>query len=713
MKQSDKKITYEFEHNYVFEKIKNKIKEIEKNSGTTFKDLRKSDKIISEIIYNLESWLNDDIPKLYKKKIIDTINNECWNELIEAFYQKITFGTNGIRGKMIISENTKNTKNKLNSFHKNGFNSNILRGPNTINEITLLKYFTGIVTYMKKNNMNTIVVGFDNRVSSKMFAELSIEVFIANKIKVYFFEEILPMPELSFSVPFLNADLGIEITASHNEKNYNGFKIIMQNGSSPSKNEKDQIKDEIFGNKNKKITTITMKDVKRFDIKNKKSNKLFIISYKKSLKNMLSRQIIEEKYLQKIIRQIIQPNIINNNIDKLHIAYCSFNGTGINIIPKLFNKLKIKNWKNISSLSQIDPLFSKFNYNQILDPGDQSNTKLIISELLKEYGVETTAKLDLIMCNDPDSDRLSIIIKTENNSSNYKDWRLLTGDEMWIILLWYRLKHWSKKSLFLKNKEKMFITKSFVTTDSLKSITKNNGIDCYDSEVGFSEQSQKVVNCWEKNKINLGMFEESNGFSISGGKNDNSYGIYKHILEKDGILSTALIIEVYAYAKSLNLTMYDLLKKIYLETDLNFYINQKKDFSQKKQFDGLSGDLEKRKIIIEIEKFVKIVNLSKKKKYYFNNIPITSTKIFKTGKYDDKYWKNFPDEGIRFYLNNSKTDHVTIRSAGTEPKIRIFVQYKIKRITKNNFDKIKEIQIVKNIISDVENILKTMLLKNS
>jgi phosphoglucomutase len=670
--------------------------------------------IINEIaentVFNLEKWFNDVMPEKYKKIVFDTIEQKNWYEIINAFYQELNFGTSGMRGKLTGSLQKTDSEKDLHLLQKKKSDSTILRGPNLFNEITLIKNINGLINYMKINNLCKIVIGYDSRVQSKYFAELVTHIFLKSNFSVFLFDNVVPLPELSFAVTSLNADMGIEITASHNDKRYNGYKLITTTGSPPSIKIRNKISTEIFKN---------LQNVE-FDILNANNNLLSV-----NLEHLVylgGEQIItkttkssfinfHKKYLEQLQNMIFQSDLITEYASSIKIGYSPIHGTGYNLASKLLSKLGFVEIKYISQTTNPNPFFPSFDVTQMLDPSDNSTAKIIVKEFVNQYGIHEFKNLDFLCFTDPDADRLGIIVNVPKDEEFiYGTWKLLKPNDVWTLFLWYMLEIISKSNLsFSLNLSKMFVVKNFVTTDALTYLSQKYGIDCKDCKVGFSDLTTIVQKFWEEGKINIGMFEESCGFGMAG--NPTYPELKSHILEKDGILTLALLVEIVAYAKSVNTTILQLLDNIYLDPKVGFFATFRTELPENGIYEGIKGELHQQRIL----KFVEELYDKAEKKSETDNplkiagLPILNTKKYSTGRYDEKYWKNFPDEGIRFFLN-SKDNHITIRSSGTEPKIRIFVQYKVTEITTQNLleKKIHGENLVKKIAEEIKLLLTTI-----
>ena len=710
IKMSNQKLTPLIE----FKNLKNHIQKnilvlVEKEFINNFSNIdeersKKIHKIVEKIMDNLKNWMNDEIPEKYKKYVITSIKKEKWTDVIEAFKEELTFGTSGIRGKLVVSLNENECYRDLKSLNNSGFNSEILRGTNSINEITIMKNIFGLIKYMQNEKYSKVVIGYDSRVCSHLFSRLITDMFLQNNFFVILFDESNSLPELSFAVTHFNADIGIEITASHNDKRYNGYKIITKLGSPPPTNLREKITKEIFNNSKNipyNILNIFEKDIKNYDSKN-----LLIINNNIDNIQNFSREKLNQLYLKQIINLISNKEIIEQYSSKINFGYSALHGTGYNSTLHLCKKMNIKNVKYISNMILPNVLFPSFSVKQILDPSDKNTANVIVDLFTKEFGLEKFNDIDFLCYTDPDADRLGIVVPTiKNEQSIYGSWKLLNANDVWTLFLWYMLEILSKKNnSFFSKIDKSFIVKSFVTSDSLLYISKKYNLECIDSKVGFSDITSIVLEKWKNNLTNIGMFEESCGFGLAG----NSTNPY-HILEKDGIMSLALFIEIVAFLKSKNMSIQNILNTIYQDPEIGFFVNNRRELPEKDVFEGINGELILQKILRNVEKLyevcIKQINLKQPK--LICGLPITKVTKFSTGRYDERFWKKFSDEGIRFTLN-SPTNHITIRSSGTEPKIRIFVQYRITDLNKDNLlrKKLFVEQLVKKISNEIENLIK-------
>jgi len=437
---------------------------------------------------NVLSWMESDIDDYSKNEIIKLLeNNE--QELIESFSKQLEFGTGGMRAKMGV-------------------------GSNRINKYTIGLASQGLANYLKKkfNNLREIkiIIAFDNRTNSDYFAQTAADVFSANGIKVFKFDKLRPTPELSFAIRNLKAQSGIVITASHNPKEYNGYKVYWEDGA------------QIIAPHDKEIIS---------EINKTKINDINFNSNPEKIQTI--GEAVDSIYLAQLKSISLNPEVIKNNSD-INILYTPLHGAGITLMEKA---LKIFGFKNINIVEEQATPDGNFPTVKSPNPENPDSLKIAIAE-----GKRINA--DIILATDPDADRVGLIVK--NNSG---DFELLDGNQTGSILAFYILSNLHKKNYL---KENNYIVKSIVTTELIDEIAKKYNVKSYNVLTGF-----KYIAALIKEKSDskfLGGFEESFGYLF----ND-------FIRDKDAIMSGCLISEVAAWSKSQNKTLIDILNEIYLE----------------------------------------------------------------------------------------------------------------------------------------------------
>ena len=647
---------------------------------------------------NIEKWLSCDIPMGFRNTILRSMKNNEWYEILESFNNEIFYGTSSIRAKMVCSLESNQTLKDLKKLSSSSFCDDVLQGTNTFNPVTLLIFAIGLANHSKKSRYKRIVIGYDNRIQSKSFATMLCDFFLTFGFRTYLFDHMCSSPELVFSIKKLGADLGVMITASHNDKRFNGIKVFTKFGGQPTYKEKNQIVHAIGNNYKRNLELISNFLKTREQEKHKlHSNHIRINS-----------EEISTKYIEYLFNFISDIPIVKKNSKKLKIGFCSINGTGYKPASKLLKKLGISPLY-IHSMIRPDPLFSSFKSNQTLEPSNSIVYQKIISEFVKEYGKKKLETLDAILFTDPDSDRIGMICQTPKNEQKvFGKYRFVTGNELWTVVIWFYLQNlFTKHNLSLNTKNNLFVVKSFVTSDSIKAVCKKFHIKCIDGNVGFSELTNLVQKNLKKNLVNIGIFEESNGFTIAGNPNFKS-NILSHILEKDGFLGIVKIIELLAYAKSKNSTFLDILNQLYTKHEIGYFHNFRSQIPENGYFDSVFENPEKDQILLNVEKFTKIAERYSKTKtpLKLGNLSISKVKKYPIVKNMHNTQNKFPFEGIRFFFNSSE-NHLTIRSSSTESKIRLFIQLKIipegRNLLKTKCDAEK---ISKKIIRDFKKILQ-------
>jgi phosphoglucomutase len=445
--------------------------------------------MLEEVKSKAQKWLAGNFDENTKNEVKNLLeNNE--KELIESFYKDLEFGTGGLRGIMGV-------------------------GTNRMNKYTVGMATQGLCNYLKSNFQNleqiSVAIAYDCRNNSKYFAEITAEIFSANNIKVYLFEDLRPTPELSFAIRHFGCQSGVVITASHNPKEYNGFKAYWEDGG------------QITSPHDKNIVNEALK-VSVDDIKfGKKADLIQLIGNE-----------IDEIYINKIHSLSLSPQLIAKH-KNLKIVYTPIHGTGVNLVPQVLKKFGFENIFNVPEQDINDG-----NFPTVKSPNPENADAL---EMAIEKAKEVSA--DLVMATDPDADRVGIVVR-----KNKGEYILLNGNQTGTILIYYLLKLWKQKE---KIKGKEYIVKTIVTTDILDEIAKHYKVDCYEVLTGFKYIAE-IIKANEGKKTFIGGGEESYGY-LAG----------EFIRDKDAVMACALIAEAAAWAKDDAKTLYDVLIDIYVE----------------------------------------------------------------------------------------------------------------------------------------------------
>ena len=678
-------------------------------------------------IANIEKWLKDPnidrISPNLKAGIVEAIEQEKWEDLVNAFRKYMSFGTAGIRGLMA------NDRESIIKLKEEGIDAKILKGPNTLNNLVLLITSAGVAKFGKDKGFNKIVIGYDSRIRGYDFARTIAELFLGYGFSVYLFDAPCPYPEVTFAIPYekIKADIGILISASHNDYRYNGYKLSCGNGSQFDPKQRDEMY-------HKYIVHSTTDDIKLLPIKDAPKGQIIFLGGEKRLADVdyfgHEDSIID---IHKAHREHIKTFLLQeqNSDKKLNIAYCAFHGAGIVAVPRLLNELSFKNVKVISSngLSELDGLFPSFQSDpgreQQPDPGDRRAAKVAVRSFKEEYP-DNWENIDILIGTDPDADRCGVVVKVPANQRflyHENDYTLLTADDMWAILTWYRLKF--DKTI---KPEKTFIALSTTTTDSIVKLALKHGIGVIKTWVGFAALSAAIRDTWDnklttgltegkkdpnemfcdpfihetinmdngKREYNLGAMEQSNGFSILGfpPKDEFSLGVKGHVRDKDGTFAAVLMAEIAEWAKENGTTLFELIdKNIYLDPDIGLFVNHYEPDPLDGEYPGIEGDRIKKSIL---SKTLTLHRTAIENGIDIGGLPVTSTVIYRTGKYDHVYPPSkdfqFPDEGVRFYFDSDRLNHLTIRPSGTTNSLRFHIQLHSSVDENNLIDKKRELR---------------------
>ena len=678
-------------------------------------------------IDNLNIWLNDsNIDRLspnLKKGIIEAITEQRWPDITNAFRKNMSFGTGGIRGLMA------NNRDAIKKLKEDGIDANILKGPNTLNNIVLLQTSAGVAKFGEKRQYCRIVIGYDSRVRGRDFAEKIAELFLAYNYTVFLFDAPCPYPEVTFAIPYerIKAHMGILISASHNDYRYNGYKLSCGNGSQFDPEERDEMY-------RKYISKAKTSDIFLRPIKDAQEGRIVYLGGDKPIDDVDyyghegSLINIHEAHGKHVKTFLLQSRNTNKS---LRIAYCAFHGAGRVGVPRLLQDIGFENVKIITKdgLNDLDGLFPSFNsspgFEQQPDPGDPRAAKTAVEAFREQYPNEWE-DMDILIGTDPDADRCGVVVKLPENQRylyQNEDYALLPADDVWALLMWYRLAF--DKTI---DPKKTFIVLSHTTTDSIVKLALKYGIGVIKTWVGFAALSASIRDTWE-NKLatnliegrqnphdklcnpfiqetyemghgersyNLGAMEQSNGFSMLGyrPKDKFSLGDKGHVRDKDGVFAAVLIAEIAEWAKKNNTTLFELIDKhIYLDPDIGLFVNSYEPDPLDGEYPGIKGDKIKKSIL---RSALELYESANKEGETIAGMPVTSAVIYRTGKYDHIYPPTegfqFPDEGVRFYLSSDRLNHLTVRPSGTTNSLRFHVQLHSTVNEANLIDKKRELR---------------------
>lgn len=553
----------------------------------------------------VDKWLNENYDDDTKNEIRNlTINNE--KELIDSFYKELEFGTGGLRGIMGA-------------------------GTNRMNKYTVGAAAQGLSNYIIKffgeKEKIKVAVAYDSRNNSRFFAETVSNIFSANGFEVFLFDALRPTPELSFAVRYLNCKAGVVITASHNPKEYNGFKAYWNDGGQIVPPHDKNIIVEV--NKISEIEQIKFEAIKAH---------IYIIG-----------EEIDNIYLKKIKELSISPEIIEKNSD-LKIVYTAIHGSGVNLVPKV---LKNFGFKNVYTVKEQD--ISDGNFPTVNSPNPENADAL---EMAVNLAKEIDA--DLVLATDPDADRVGIAVKDNNEK-----FILLNGNQTASVLIYYLIKKKFENNL-LKGNE--YIVKTIVTSELLVEIAKKYKVEYFDVLTGFKYIAE-IIKENEGKKLFIGGGEESYGY-LAG----------EFVRDKDAVMASALIAETAAWAKENGKSFYEQLIEIYVE--FGFFKETLVNIVKK----GKEGAEEIKKMMSDYRKN-HLVEIAGMKVVEIKDYLIQESVNMINGT---KSPINLPKaDVIQFFIEDGTK--VTVRPSGTEPKIKFYIGLKETLNSKEDFEEINKI----------------------
>ena len=446
--------------------------------------------LIAQCEAKAQAWLSPAFDEETRNAVQAMLDNEDKTALIDAFYQNLEFGTGGLRGIMGVGTNRMNKY--IVGMATQGFAN------------YLLKAFPG------KNDI-AVVVGHDCRNNGRMFAETVADIFSANGIKVYLFEGLRPTPEISFAIRQLHCQAGVNVTASHNPREYNGYKAYWEDGAQVLAPHDKGIIDE--------VNKVTIDDVK--------------FEGNKDIIEIIGGEM-DYDYLCAVKEAMVDQDVINRQKD-LNIVYSPMHGTGRVIVPLCLRSWGFQNIHVVPEQMVVDGDFPT-----VVSPNPENAEAMTL-------GIKLGTKLnaDLVIASDPDADRLAIVCRDDKG-----EWIIINGNQTCMMLSYYIIEN-SKKLGKLNPSD--FMVKTIVTTEVIAEIAKRNNVELRDCYTGFKWIAREIAISEGKQKY------------IGGGEESFGYLPYDKVRDKDAPASICLICGIAAWAKDNGRTLYDLLMDIYKE----------------------------------------------------------------------------------------------------------------------------------------------------
>lgn len=557
--------------------------------------------LINDVKKKAQVWLDGNYDEATKSAVRAMLENSDSTELVESFYKDLEFGTGGLRGIMGV-------------------------GTNRMNIYTVGSATQGLSNYLKKEfagGQISVVVGHDSRNNSRLFAETAADIFSANGIKVYLFEALRPTPEISFAIRHLGCQSGIVITASHNPKEYNGYKAYWSDGAQVIAPHDHNIINEV--NKIKSVDDIKFQ-----------GNKELI---------QIIGEDIDSVYLDKISKLTLSPESIKRNKD-MKIVYTPIHGTGITVIPRA---LKMYGFENIIDVPEQNVISGDFP--TVISPNPEEPAALQMA-VDKAKAIDA----DIVMASDPDADRVGIAVKNDKG-----EWILVNGNQTAMMLVYYLVKRWSELG---KITGKEYLVKTIVTTELIATMAKKFKVPYFDCYTGF-KWIAAIIREQEGKMQYIGGGEESYGFLCQ-----------DFVRDKDAVSACVMIAEVAAWAKDNGKTVYELIQDIYLE----FGFSKEKGISVVKK--GKSG-AEEIKQMMSGFRVAPPKELAGSQVVVIKDYSTLRMIDVLAGKTESL---EMPESSNVLQYFTADGTKVSVRPSGTEPKIKFYIEVKLPISSREEYD---------------------------
>lgn len=546
--------------------------------------------LLKYVLSKAQVWLDGKYDAETKAEVKRMIDSDDKTELIESFYKDLEFGTGGLRGIMGA-------------------------GSNKMNIYTIGAATQGLSNYLLSQFADlpqiSVAIGHDCRNNSRKFAEIVASIFTANGIKVYLFEDLRPTPEVSFAIRHFGCQSGVIITASHNPKEYNGYKAYWDDGAQMIAPHDVNVIKEVEKIKN-------VEDIK-FD-------------GNKDLIQILGKEF-DTIYLEKLKTLILSPDAIKKHND-IKIVYTPIHGTGIKLVP---DALRTYGFTNIIDVPEQNVISG--NFTTVISPNPEEPAAL---ELAVKKAKEVDA--DLVMATDPDSDRIGIAIKDDKG-----EWILVNGNQTFLIYIYYLITRWKELGR-LKGAE--YVVKTIVTTEVMADVARKNGVEYFDSYTGF-KWIAAIIRDNEGKKQYVGGGEESYGFLAQ-----------DFVRDKDGVSACVLMAEIVAWAKYNGKSLYELLQDIYIE----YGYGKEKGISVVRK--GKSGAEEIAQMMVNYRTNPP-KEIAGSKVITIKDYETLKTTDVATGK-EEKLDMPAKSNVLQFFTEDGTK--ISVRPSGTEPKIKFYIE---------------------------------------
>ncbi len=566
----------------------------------------KNEELLKSVVEKANQWLTPAYNEETQAEIRRMLDSEDKTELIESFYKDLEFGTGGLRGIMGA-------------------------GSNRMNIYTVGGATQGLSNYLNKQFKDlkqiAVVVGHDCRNNSRKFAEISANIFSANGIKVYLFEDLRPTPETSFAIRHLGCQSGIMITASHNPKEYNGYKAYWEDGA------------QVLSPNDHGIIAEVEK-VKAEDIK---------FEGKPELIQIIGKDI-DKVFLDAVQTVSLNPDVIARHRD-MKIVYTPIHGTGITLIPQA---LKMWGFNNIIDVPEQNVISG--NFPTVVSPNPEEPAALTMAV---EKAKATNA--DLVMASDPDADRIGIAVKNDKG-----EWILVNGNQICMIFLYYILTQYKALG---KLKGNEFVVKTIVTTELIKRIADSVNVELIDCYTGFKWVAREIRELEGKKKY-IGGGEESFGFLAA-----------DFIRDKDSVSACCLMSEIAAWAKDNGKSLYEMLQDIYLE----YGFSKERVISVVRK--GKTG-AEEIKAMMTNYRNNPPKTLAGSEVVRIKDFQSLEEKDIKTGKVTKL---DMPDTSNVLQFFTADGSKASVRPSGTEPKIKFYIEVMGDMKSRADYDEVNKL----------------------